>query len=110
MTFVTKLSFESGDRRVLEETVEDLHRTLERKGVECKGPHAFSPERTRVQLYKQLRPGDQFSPWEYTVYARKLEIHGSDDIAREMVDRDFPDSVHVEVEVDRKKPLGHGRD
>ncbi|MFC6614758.1 30S ribosomal protein S10 [Halopenitus salinus] len=110
MTFVTKLSFESGDRAVLEETVEDLKRTVERKGAECKGPHASSPEHARVQLYKRLAPGDQFSPWEYTVYGRRLEIHGSDDVAREMVDREFPDSIHVEVEVDRKKPLGHGRE
>lgn len=110
MTFVTKLSFQSGDRDVLAETVEELKSTLERKGAECKGPHSAPAETVRVPLYKQLRAGDEFSPWSYTVYSRSMEIHGSDDIAREVVGREFPDSIHVEVEVDRKKPLGHRRE
>jgi len=110
MTFVTKLSFASGDHDVLAETVQDLKSTLERKGAECKGPHATPAETVRVPLYKQLRAGDEFSPWNYDVYKRSMEIHGADDIAREVVGRDFPDSIHVEVEVDQKKPLGHRRD
>ncbi|GAB6877821.1 uS10/mL48 family ribosomal protein [Halorubrum gandharaense] len=110
MTFVTKLSFTSGDRDVLAETVEDVKTTIERKGAECKGPHSAPAERVQVPLYKQLRAGDEFSPWEYTVYSRSMEIHGSDDIAREVVATDFPDSIHIEVQVDRKKPLGHRRD
>ncbi|GAB7090130.1 uS10/mL48 family ribosomal protein [Halorubrum luteum] len=110
MTFVTKLSFSSGDRDVLAETVEELKSTLERKGAECKGPHADPSERIRVPLYKHLREGEAFDPWSYTVYKRSMEIHGSDEIARSIVDREFPDSIHVEVEVDRKKPLGHRRD
>lgn len=107
MTFVTKLSFQSGDRAVLEDTVNDLKTSIERKGAECKGPHSSPPDRIRVPQYKRLQPGDKFSPWEYTVYTRRMEIHGADDIAREVVANDFPDSIHVEVEVDQKKPLGH---
>jgi len=110
MTFVTKLHFASGDRDVLAETVQELKETLERKGAECKGPHATPAETVRVPLYKQLRAGDEFSPWSYDVYKRSMEIHGADDIARAVVARDFPDSIHVEVEVDQKKPLGHRRD
>ena len=110
MTFVTKLSFTSGDRDVLAETVEELKSTLERKGAECKGPHATPAETVHVPQYKNLRAGDEFPPWSYSVYKRSMEIHGSDDIAREIVGRDFSDSIHVEVEVDQKKPLGHRRD
>lgn len=110
MTFVTKLSFTSGDRAVLADTVQGLQTTLERKGVECKGPHASPPETVTVPLYKQLRAGDEFSPWRYKVYSRTMEIHGADDTARDIVANEFPDSVHVEVEVDQKKPLGHRRD
>ena len=110
MTFVTKLSFASGDRDVLAETVQELKSTLERKGAECKGPHAAPTETVRVPLYKQLSAGDEFSPWSYSVYKRSMEIHGADDIAREVAGRDFPDSIHVKVKVDRKKPLGHRRD
>jgi len=110
MTFVTKLSFASGDRDVLAETVADLKRTLERKGAECKGPHADPAETVRVPLYKNLRAGDEFSPWSYTIYNRSMEIHGADDVARNLLSREFPDSIHVEVEIDRKKPLGHRRD
>lgn len=110
MTFVTKLSFTSGDHDVLAETVEELKETVERKGAECKGPHATPPETVHVPLYKRLRAGDEFSPWSYSVYKRSMEIHGSDDVARAIVGRDFADSIHVEVEVGQKKPLGHRRD
>ncbi len=110
MTFVTKLAFSSGDRDVLAATVADLKETLERKGAECKGPHADPAETVRVPIYKHLRRGETFEPWSYTVYRRSMEIHGADDIARSVVERDFPDSIHVEVEVDRKKPLGHRRE
>jgi len=65
MTFVTKLSFASGDHDVLAETVQDLKSTLERKGAECKvhtprppRPSAFhlqtAPRRRRV-LAVELR-------------------------------------------------------
>lgn len=107
MTFVTKLSFQSGDRVVLDETVETLKRTLERKGVECKGPHSSTPERVSAPQYRNLAPGDTFSSWVYSVYSRQMEIHGSADVAREVTQQGFPDSIHIEVEVDRKKPLGH---
>ena len=106
MTFVTRLSFQSGDRVVLEDVVQDLKEHLERKGAECKGPHAAPPERVRVPQYQTLQPGATFDDWEYSVYSRSMEIHGSERIAREVGHREFPDSVHVEIEVDRKQPLG----
>jgi len=110
MAFVTKLAFTSGDRDVLAETVQEIKSAVERKGAECKGPHSTPAETVRVPLYKNLRAGDEFSPWHYSVYKRSMEIHGADDIARDIVGRDFPDSIHVEVEVDQKKPLGHRRE
>ncbi|SDM71228.1 SSU ribosomal protein S10P [Halogranum gelatinilyticum] len=109
MTFVTKLSFQSGDRAVLDDVVSDLKAMIERKGAECKGPHSSPPEHVRVPQYRNLAPGDEFSSWDYTVYARKLEIHGADHIAREVGHMEFPASVHVEIEVEQKKPLGHRR-
>jgi ribosomal protein S10 len=106
MTFVTRLSFQSGDRAVLEDVVQDLKAHIERKGAECKGPHAAPPERIRVPQYQTLQPGPTFDDWEYSVYSRSMEIHGSEHIAGEVGHREFPDSVHVEIEVDRKQPLG----
>ncbi|MGM0606216.1 MAG: 30S ribosomal protein S10, partial [Halobacteriota archaeon] len=52
MTFVTKLSFQSGDRTVLENTVTDIKEMVERKGGECKGPHATPPEDVSVPQYR----------------------------------------------------------
>jgi len=63
MTFVTKLTFQSGDRTALDAVVD-------------------------------------------TVYTRRLEIPGSADIASEIGHSSFADSVRVEIEVDRKRPLG----
>ncbi|RLM59370.1 30S ribosomal protein S10 [Halobellus sp. Atlit-31R] len=110
MTFVTKLRFQSGNRYELESEVSDLKTMLERKGAECKGPHADPPETVTVPQYRGLQPGDEFSAWSYTVYSRHLEIHGNDHIAREVGHMEFPESLHVEIEVEQKKPLGHLRD
>ncbi|WP_435125138.1 30S ribosomal protein S10 [Halobaculum sp. D14] len=107
MPFVTKLRFESGDRDALDDTVDGLRTMLERKGAECKGPHTEPTEHVRVPLSGTLSPGDDLGTWNYEVYSRSLEIHGNDHIAREVGHMDFPDSVHVEIEVNRKKPLGH---
>ncbi|MFB6103381.1 MAG: 30S ribosomal protein S10 [Haloplanus sp.] len=107
MAFVTKLRFQSGDRDVLESLVSDVKQMVERKGAECKGPHSSPPEHITVPQYRHLQPGDQFQPWEYTAYARRLEIHGNDEVARRVGHMEFPESVHVEIEVDQKNPLGH---
>lgn len=102
MTFVTTLSFQSGDRAALDGVVSDLKTRIERKGAECKGPHQEQPERLSVPRYARCQPGEQLSPWEYTVYTRWLEIHGSDHIARKAAAWDLPDSVHVEVDVEQR--------
>jgi len=107
MTFVTKLTFQSGDRAVLEDTVNSLKTMVERKGGECKGPHTSPAEQLRVPQQRTLHTGNTFSGWEYTVYKRRLDIHGADHIAREVGHMDFPDSIHVEIELEQKKPLGH---
>ena len=107
MTFVTKLRFQSGDRAVLDGVVSDLKGLIERKGAECKGPHSSPPDRRSVPQYRTLGPGRTYRPWDYTVYTRRIEIHGNDHIAREVGHMEFPESVHVKIEVDRKKPLGH---
>jgi ribosomal protein S10 len=43
------------------------------------------------------------------VYSRRLEIHGNDHIARQIGHREFPKSLHVEIEVEHRKPAGHRR-
>ncbi|MFC7203709.1 uS10/mL48 family ribosomal protein [Haloferax namakaokahaiae] len=109
MPFVTKLTFQSGDKTVLDRIVGDLKQHVEKKGAECRGPHADQPKRLNIPQYRSLSPGDEFPAWDYTVYTRRLEIHGADEVARSVTQRAFPDSVHVEVEVEQKKPLGHRR-
>ena len=107
MTFVTKLRFESGDRAALEDAVTGLKEMVERKGAECKGPHSAPPERVRVSQHAHLGPGEELPPWEYTVYSRDVEIHGNDEVARRAGHTEFPDSVHVEIEIEQKQPLGN---
>ena len=106
MTFVTKLSFRSGDRSLLDRTVSDLKSMVERKGAECKGPHTAPAETIVVPQYRNLCPGERFDDWEYSVYSRRLEIHGAEHIAREIGHMDLPEAIHVEIEVEQKRPLG----
>jgi ribosomal protein S10 len=106
MTFVTKLRLRSGDREALDRVVEDIRSAAERKGAELKGPHSRPPDRLRVPQYRSLDAVAEYSAWDYTVYARDLEIVGHDDLARSIASRDFPSSIHVEVEVERVDPVG----
>jgi ribosomal protein S10 len=107
MTFVTRLTFRSGDRAALEDAVADLKAMLERKGAECRGPHQEQPERLTLPRYATLSPGEEFEGWDYTVYTRWLEIHGSDHIAQQVGRREYPDGVHVEIEVEQRTTQGH---
>jgi ribosomal protein S10 len=106
MTFVTKLLLQSGDQPVLERVVDDIQSTCRRKGAELTGPHSNPPMDRRVPQYKRLDADAEYPSWEYTVYERELEIHGHDDVARSIAQRAFPESIHVEVEVERVEPLG----
>ncbi|MFT4957219.1 MAG: small subunit ribosomal protein S10 [Halobacteriales archaeon] len=106
MTFVTKLRLRSGDREVLDRVVTDIRSRAERKGAELKGPHSRPPDRLRVPQYRSLDTVAEYPAWDYTVYARDLEIVGHDDLARSIASRDFPSSIHVEVEVERVDPVG----
>ncbi|WP_135820297.1 uS10/mL48 family ribosomal protein [Halostella litorea] len=110
MTFVTKLRLQSGDRAALDGVVEDIRSTAERKGAELKGPHSEPPTQLRVPQHKRVDGGGRFGNWEYVVYARELEIHGHDELARRVTEREFPASIHVEAEVEQVNPLGSGRD
>lgn len=110
MTFVTKMRLQSGDRTTLDSVVSEIKSTVGRKGAEMKGPHSSPPEKIRVAQYKGLsdeRAG-RFSPWKYTVYTRDLEIVGGNSAVRLVTqEMDFPTSLHVEVEVEQKRPMGH---
>ena len=107
MPFVTTLTLRSGDRAVLERVVGDVKERAERKGVELRGPHAASPGDHSVPQPKRLSASAaRFSPWRYTVYARRLEVVGHDEFAREVTEESFPDGVHLDVDVERVSTPG----
>lgn len=106
MTFVTKLRLQSGDRAVLDSVVDDIKSTAERKGAELKGPHSKTTQRMQVPLSKDTTGGGRLGSWDYTVYSREVEIVGHDDLARRIAAREFPEPIHVEVEVEQIKPVG----
>ncbi|MFB6192185.1 MAG: 30S ribosomal protein S10 [Haloarculaceae archaeon] len=110
MPFVTTLTLQSGDRELLDEVVTGIKTTAERKGVELKGPFTDRTRELRVPLPKRL-PGtaddprsddaEEYDPWNYAVYTRRLKIVGHDEFARAAADRRFPPGVHVDVTVER---------
>jgi small subunit ribosomal protein S10 len=102
MTFVTKLRFTSGDSNALDDITHDIKRTAQQKGVELKGPHSKPPENVRVPQSKRLNADtESFTPWTYTIYTRTIHIVGHDEFARATAGRDFPDEIHVSVDIDR---------
>lgn len=107
MTFVTTLRFTSGDRRVLDDVVNDIKQTAKRKGAELKGPHSKSPNAVRVPLSNcPGRDGGLIDSWRYTIYTRTIHIVGHSEFARATAGRDFPDDIHVEVDVERRTGAG----
>jgi len=107
MTFVTKLTFTSGDRDTLERVVRSIRDRVRRKGAELKGPHSDTPETYYVSQYKTLDEEDgRYGDWSYTVYQRRLEIHGHDDLARQVMEEDLPDSIRLEADIERIQAVG----
>jgi len=108
MTFVTALRLQSGDRAVLDDVVDDIKRAAERKGAQLKGPHSHPPMKCSVPQYWRLCADDErrLEPWLYTVYTRELEIHGHQDFARSVAEREFPESLRLEVEIEQVRGVG----
>lgn len=106
MPFVTKLTFQSGDRDALDRVVDDIKRAAEQKGVELKGPHPKPTTDRHVPQQKTLGPGESFDTWRYTVYSRDVEIHGNDEFARRVAGDDYPASIHVEADVKQTRGMG----
>jgi len=103
MTFVTRIRLQSGNRPALEHVVDEIRTKAERKGAELRGPHSAPPTDLSVPQYKTA-DGDesrQFGAWDYTVYTRQLEIVGHNELARRVAEFDFPEGVHVEVELEQ---------
>jgi small subunit ribosomal protein S10 len=96
------LRLTSGDRVALDDVVEDLREAVRRKGADLTGPHSDTPEEYTLRRYKHLDGDDarQFSRWSYTVYVRRMTVRGREELARMVADYEFPDSVHVEMEIE----------
>ncbi|MFB6110933.1 MAG: 30S ribosomal protein S10 [Halobacteriaceae archaeon] len=102
MTVRTKLTLESGDRAALDGVVESVKTTARRKGADFRGPFDDPPETHAVPLYRSVGSGDDvWDTWEYTVYRRRIEVDGHDEIAQTVLERSFPDSVRVSIEVEQ---------
>jgi len=100
MPFVTRLTLRSGDGDLLDSIVDGIKHRAERKGVELKGPHPKPPTQFTVPQYKHAGDSvDTFDSWQYTVYTRVVEIVGHDEFARETAERDYPDRIHVTVDI-----------
>lgn len=104
MTVVTRIRLRSGDREVLESIVADVKSACRRKGAEVKGPHSDSPIEYRVPLYRRL-DGDEdatYPAWSHTVFQRRFELRGYEDLVRDVLAWDFPESIRVEAMVETR--------
>ncbi len=103
MTTILHLTLKSGDRALLDDVVSEIKDTCLRKGAELKGPHSDSPVEYQVPIYRRLDgdPGARAEDWMYTVYQRRFELRGRDEVAREILEWAYPDPIRVEATVDR---------
>lgn len=102
MTVRTKLTLESGDRAALDGVVERVRATARRKGADFRGPFDDPPESYSVPIYRDVSgSGAVWDAWSYTVYRRRIEVDGHDDIAETVLAREFPESVRVQIEMEQ---------
>jgi ribosomal protein S10 len=99
MSFVTRMTFQSGDRKALDDVVGELRETLERKGAQFNGPHSRPTESLSVPMYADVTSDRTFEDWTHTVFTRTIELVGHDALARQLTERSLPESVHLSVEV-----------
>jgi small subunit ribosomal protein S10 len=99
MSFVTRMTFQSGDREALDGVVADVRGTLERKGAQFNGPHSRPTQTLSVPMYADVDSDRTFDDWTHTVFTRTVELVGHDSLARELTERSFPESIHLSVEV-----------
>jgi len=99
MSFVTRMTFQSGDRAALDSVVSDVRSTLERKGAQFNGPHSRPTETLTVPMHADVTSDRTFEDWSHTVFTRTIELVGHDTLARELTERPVPDRVHLSVEV-----------
>lgn len=100
MSFVTRLTYRSGDGDRLASTVERIKHRAERKGVQLKGPHAEPPTHHSVPQHKGMPGTGAFEPWQYTVYSRVIEVVDNTGFVRKLSEQEYHDSIHLTVEVD----------
>lgn len=102
MPFVTRLTFQSGDRAVLDDVVEEVKERAERKGVQMRGPNPEPLHEVTVPQYMRLHPdGPEADPWRYTVYIRTVTIVGHDEFAREVAAGEYPPGIHLEADIEQ---------
>jgi ribosomal protein S10 len=99
MSFVTRMTFQSGDREALDGVVGDLRETLERKGAQFNGPHSRPTETLSVPMYADVTGDRTLGDWTHTVFTRTIELVGHDTLARQLTERTLPETVHLSVEV-----------
>lgn len=107
MSVRTRFTLESGDRAALDAAADRVRETVRRKGADLRGPFDDPARTLTVPLYHRVSGDPDDTPrdrWEYTVYRRRLEVDGHEDIARHIIDQSFPDSVHIEIEIDQTGP------
>lgn len=107
MTVRTRFTLASGDRAALDDAAMTIRDTVRRKGADLRGPFDDPARTLTVPLYDRV-DGDPTAEvsdtWEYTVYRRRLEVEGHEDIARHVLDQTFPSSVRIEIEIDQTGP------
>jgi len=102
MPFVTTLTLRSGDRTALDAVVEDIRELARRKGIELEGPHTNPTVECQAPLYWDIQgEGSTLGTWDYAVYERTVRIVGREEIARRIAAQGVPESVRVEVAVER---------
>lgn len=107
MSVKTRFTLESGDRDALDAAANRLRETVRRKGADLRGPFDDPAQDYSVPLYPRVDGDVDRGPtetWDYTVYRRRIEVDGHEDIAHHILDQSFPDSVHIEIEVDQTGP------
>lgn len=105
MPYRTRLTLSSGDRRLLDDTVDRVCDVANRKGANLGGPHTKPTKTISVPLFRSTTAVDPIDTWEYTIYTRELVITGHDGVARSISQLSIPPGVAIDLRIESTEPV-----
>lgn len=97
-----KIKLQSQDVTDLDKSCNDIKTIAVKAGVELKGPIPLPTKKLLITTRKTPcgDGSDTYERWELRIHKRLIRIGADDRVLREVMRLKFPESIHLEIELD----------